>query len=94
LPGQLAAILEIRNTVDVMSREGASDLDTKILGGDEFQLEFLTDRPVATAVLGKSPGRLVLEFALAGVADVGSDHEAKNMLGIDAFGMHAIREQR
>ncbi len=94
MPGQLATILEIRNAVDIMSRKGASDLDTKILGGDEFQFEFLTDRPVAAAALGKAPGRLALEFALAGVAHIGSDHEAKNMLGIDAFGMHAVREQR
>src|SRR5882757_2208550 len=94
LPGQLAAVPEIRNAVDIMSREGASYLDTKILGGDEFQFEFLTDRPVATAALGKSPGGLALEFALAGAADIGSDHEAKKMLGIDAFGTHAIREQR
>ncbi|HMH99166.1 MAG TPA: hypothetical protein VK577_21745 [Bradyrhizobium sp.] len=90
----MAAVLEIRYAVDIMSREGASYLDTKILGGDEFQFEFLTDRPVATAALGKSSGRLALEFALTGAADIGSDHKAKKMFSIDAFGLHAIREQR
>ena len=94
LPGQLAAILETGNAVDVMGREGASDLDTEILGGHEFQFEFLVDRPVVSAALGKSSGRLALEFALAGIADIGADHEAEDMLGIDAFGANAGREQR
>ena len=77
LPGQLAAILKTRNAVDVMSRKGAPHLDPEIPGRHELQFEFLVDRPVMTATFGKSSGRLALEFAFAGVADIGTDHEAK-----------------
>jgi hypothetical protein len=35
-----------------------------------------------------------LEFPLADAADVGTDHESKDMLGVDAFGVPADREQR
>jgi hypothetical protein len=65
-----------------------------IPGGHEFQFEFLTDCPITTADFGKSPGRLALEFAFAGASDIGADHEAKQMLGVDAFGVHAVRQQR
>src|SRR6202023_1065478 len=94
LPGQLAAILEIRNAVDIVGRKAGPHLDAKIPDGYKFQLEFLTDCPIATAAFGKSSGRLALEFAFAGAADIGADHEAKQMLGIDAFGVHAIRGER
>jgi len=35
-----------------------------------------------------------LKFPLAGLADVGPDGEAEQMLGIDVFGMRAQRQQR
>jgi hypothetical protein len=37
---------------------------------------------------------LALEFALADVADIGADHEAEQMLGIDALSMKARWKQR
>src|SRR5882672_9959021 len=93
LPGQLAAILKTRNAVDIVSRERASNLNPKIPGGHEFQFEFLADRPVPSAIPGESSGRLALEFALADVADIRSDHEAKQMLGINALGVNTARKQ-
>ena len=89
-PGEalrLAAILKAGNAVDVMRRKRTSHLDSKILGGHYFQFEVLTDCPVITATFGKSSGRLALEFAFAGAADIRADHKAKQMLGIDAFSM-------
>lgn len=60
-----------------MGREGASDLDPEIVDRHELQFEFLVDRPIVIAPLGKSSGRLALEFALADVADISADQEAK-----------------
>src|SRR4030081_3221952 len=77
-----------------MSRKGASHLDPEILGGHEFQLEFLADRLVITATFGKSSGRLALEFVFTDAAYIRTDHETKQMLGVDAFSMNPGRKQR
>ena len=94
LPGQLAPILKTWNAGDVVRRKGASHLDPEILDGHEFQFEFLADRPVVSAIPGKSSGRLALEFALADIADIRADHEAEQMLGIDALRASAAWKQR
>ncbi|MGH6751749.1 MAG: hypothetical protein ACREDP_06230, partial [Bradyrhizobium sp.] len=94
LPGQLAPILQAWNTADVVGRKAGSQLHPNIFGRHEFQFEFLADGPVVSAILTKSPGRLGLEFALADIADIGADHEAEQMLGIDALRADAARKQR
>jgi hypothetical protein len=38
--------------------------------GHQLQLEFLTDAAIISAILGKSSGRLALEFTLADIADI------------------------
>src|SRR4051812_27173763 len=77
-----------------MRRKCGAQLDPEIREGYEFQFEFLADRAVITAGLGKAPCSLALEFPLADAADVGTDHESEDMLGVDAFGVPADREQR
>src|SRR5258707_678498 len=77
LPGQLASILKTGCALNVMGREGASDLDPEIVDRHELQFEFLVDRSIVIATFGKSSGRLALEFALADVANVSADQEAK-----------------
>src|SRR5712691_400408 len=77
-----------------MGRKGCSQLHPKILDGDEFQFEFLIDRPVISAIPGKSSGRLALEFAFADISDVRADHEAEQMLGINALCSNTARKQR
>ena len=84
---------ETPETRDPRHNTGVIPLAKKIPDGHEFQFEFLTDRPITTAAFGKSPRRLALKFALAGAADIGADHEAKQMLGVDAFSVHAVRQQ-
>ena len=69
-------------------------LDSKIPGRHEFQFKLLADRPVTSAIFGKSSGGLALEFPLADIADIGADHEAEQMLGIDALGANGSRKQR
>src|SRR5258705_10816006 len=77
LPSQLAAALKTGDAVDVMRRKGACHLDPEIIDGHELQFEFLVDRPISAAILGKSSSRLDLEFALSEVTDISADHEAK-----------------
>ena len=60
--------------------------------GHEFQFEFLADRPLVSAILGKSPGSLAPEFALTDIADIGANHEAEQMLGINALGANTARK--
>ena len=94
LPIQLATILTTGNAANVVSCKRASHLYPKIIGGDELQFQFLVDRPVTAPCLGKSSGRLALEFALAKPSDIGADHEAEQMLGIRVFRMHAGCKER
>ncbi|WP_249144338.1 hypothetical protein [Bradyrhizobium lablabi] len=94
LPRQLSAILKARNAVDVMCIEGRSKLYAKILDRDELQFELLADGAIAAAILGEAPGGLGLEFTLAEIADIGANHEAENVLGIDLFRLHGERQQR
>ena len=77
-----------------MRRKRASDLDSKIPGRHKFQFELLADGPISAAVLAEASGRLALKLPLADIADIGADHEAEQMLGIDALGMDAGRQQR
>ena len=60
----------------------------------EFQFEFLVNRPVTSAIPRKSSGGLALEFTLADIADIRTDHEAKQMFGINALRARAGRQQR
>ncbi len=69
------------------------DFDSKIPGGYDFQFEFLADRAVISTTFCISSGRLALEFALADVAGIRADHEAKQMLGIDALCINAGRKR-
>ena len=94
LPGQLAPILQTRYAADVMGRKGGPQFRPEILDRHEFQLEFLADRPVVSATPGKSSGGLGLEFALADIADICADHEAEQMLGINALCVNTARKQR
>ena len=77
-----------------MRRKRASDLDSKIPDRHELQFELLADGPITAAVLAEAPGRLALKLPFADIADIGADHEAEQMLGIDALGMDAGRQQR
>ena len=77
-----------------MGRERRPDLDAEILDRHELQLELLADGLIAAALPGKSSGGLGLEFALAELADIGADHEAIDVLGVDAFRMAARRLQQ
>src|SRR6266542_1939098 len=77
-----------------MRRKRASDLDSKILNRHKLQFELLADGPIAAAVLAEAPGRLALKLPLADIADIGADHEAEQMLGVDALGVDAGRQQR
>ena len=69
--------------VRATARDHAHEIEAEIPGGHEFQFEFLTDRPVTPATSGKSSGGLALEFAFTDITDVGAEHEAKQMLGIE-----------
>ena len=78
----------------MVRRKRASHLNSKIPGRHEFQFKLLADDPVTSAIFGKSSGGLALEFPLADIADIGADHEAEQMLGIDALGATGSRKQR
>jgi len=93
LSGELAAIVKAGNTVDVVSRKRAAQLNANVLGGNEFHLELFAGGTISPALSAKAPGRLALKFALSDIAGVGADHEGKQMLGIDTFGTNAIRKQ-
>ncbi len=77
-----------------MGRKAGSQLHPNILDGYEFQFELLAGRPVSSAIPGKSSVGLALEFALADIADIRADHEAEQMLGIDAFRANTAWKQR
>ena len=77
-----------------MRGKAAAELDAKIVDRDRLQFELLLDCAVASGTLGKPPRGLALEFELTHLADIGADHEAKDMLGVDAFGRHVTRKQR
>src|SRR5215213_9675212 len=77
-----------------MRRKRAPHLDSKILGRHKFEFELLADGPISAALLAEAPGRLALKLAFADIADIGADHEAEQMLGIDALGMDGGRQQR
>jgi hypothetical protein len=77
-----------------MGRKAGSQFHPEILDGHEFQFEFLADRPVRSAIPGKSPVGPALQFAFADIADIGADHEAEQMLGIDALRANTARKQR
>ena len=94
LPGRLAPVLKARNAADVMGCKGSSQLHPNILDGHEFQFELLADRPVTSAIPGKPSVGLALEFALADIADIRADHEAEQMLGINALRANTARKQR
>src|SRR4029450_4190416 len=60
----------------------------------QLKFELLADGPITATVLAEAPGRLALKLPFADIADVGADHEAEQMLGVDALGMDAGRQQR
>ncbi|WOK19719.1 MULTISPECIES: hypothetical protein [Rhodopseudomonas] len=93
LQGQLAAILQVGHASDIMRSECRPRLDSEISGGHEFQLELLLDCAISSLARAQPPRRLALEFPLAGIADVGPDHESEQMLGIDILAMHHTRKQ-
>src|SRR4051794_20765182 len=76
-----------------MRRKRASDLDSKIPERYKLEFELLADGAIRAAVLAEASGRLALKLALTDIADIGADHEAEQMLGIDALGMDAGRQQ-
>lgn len=71
--------MKTRNARDVVRCKGASQLDAKILDRHKLQFEFLVNRPVASAIPGKSSGRLALEFTLADIADIRTDHASEEL---------------
>ena len=77
-----------------MRRKSASHLDPKIPDRHELQLKLLADGPIGAAVSAEAPGGLALKLPFTDIADVGANHEAEQMLGIDALGMDAGRQQR
>src|SRR5437870_12894315 len=83
-----------RYATDQMRRKRASDLDTKIPDRHKLQFELLADGPITPTVLAEASGCLALKLPFADIADIGADHEAEQMLGIDALGMDAGRQQR
>src|SRR5262249_19774565 len=94
LPGGLVSIIETRDRIDVVGCERRYDFDTEIFDRHEFQLELVIGGLASAAVLGKPTRGLGLEFALAGIAHVATDHEAIDVLGVDAIGMTASRRQQ
>src|SRR6185503_14439525 len=76
-----------------MRRKRASDFDSKIPGRYKLQFELLADGAISAAVLAEASGRFALKLPLADIADIGADHEAEQMLGIDALGIDAGRQQ-
>ena len=68
-----------------MAGERRSDLDAEIPDRHVLQLDLLSHGLAAAAVLRKSSRGLALEFAFAEFADVGADHEAIDVLGVDAL---------
>src|SRR5437870_11315866 len=83
-----------RYATDQMRRKRASDLDTKIPDRHKLQFELLADGPITPTVLAEASGCLALKLPFADIADIGADHEAEQMLGIDTLGMDAGRQQR
>src|SRR4051794_7605022 len=77
-----------------MGRKCAAQFDPEIRKRDEFQFEFLANRAIIAGGFGKSRRGLALEFPFADAAEVGTDHESEDMLGIDAFGVPANRQKR
>src|SRR5260370_3965146 len=77
LPSQLATILKTGDAIDIVRRESASDLDPEIIGGPELPIEFLVDRPLVTARLGKTSDGLSLAIALAAPGHLVTAHECK-----------------
>src|SRR5215216_1287073 len=77
-----------------MRGKRASNLDSKIQDRYKLQFEFLADGAISAAILAEASGRFALKLPLAGIADIGADHEAEQMLCIDALGINAGRQQR
>src|SRR6266545_4143196 len=77
-----------------MRRKRAAQFDSKILNRYKLQFELLADGLITPAVIAEASGRLALKLPFADIADIGADHEAEQMLGIDALGMDAGRQQR
>src|SRR4029077_17060789 len=65
----------------------------EVSGGHEFQFELLPGGAVVSAAPGKPSRRLALKFPLADIADIRTDHEPEQMLGINALGANAGWEQ-
>src|SRR5580700_2778802 len=93
LPAGLGAIHEARNGGNIKGRQRCSDLDPEILDGHEFQLKLLAESLVGPGLFRESSRRHSLEFTFAGTTDVGANHEAVDVLGVDAFGKPASRPQ-
>ncbi len=83
----LVEIVKSRDAADVVGRRERGKLQAKVLDRHEFELGRVGQRAIGAAALGKTPGRLILKFPLAGLADIGPDGEAEQMLSVDAFGM-------
>src|SRR4029450_3053328 len=60
----------------------------------QLKFELLADGPITATVLAEAPGRLALKLPFPAIPAIGADHEAEQMLGIDALGMDAGRQQR
>jgi hypothetical protein len=54
--------------------KSATHFDPEIFDGHQLQLEFLTEGAIISAILGKSSGRLALEFTLAEYFSLGQSH--------------------
>src|ERR1700736_4844807 len=82
-------IVESGDAADMVGCCDRGELQAKILDGYEFEFGRGGQRAIGAGALSEAPGRLILEFPLAGLADIGPDSKAEQMLGIDAFGMQA-----
>ena len=78
-----------------MQARRSADLDADVRQRHDFDLEFVLEGAICTAALAEAPRGLALEFALAGIADIGADHETEDVLGIEAIlGADAARQKR
>ena len=92
---ELAAIADIGDAGDVVQGGSAADLDAEVRQRHDLDLDLLREGAIGPAALAESTCRLGLEFALAGIADIGADHETEDVLGIeDLFGTDAYRRER
>ncbi|MGY4462373.1 hypothetical protein [Bradyrhizobium sp. LB13.1] len=92
---ELATIIDIGDAGDVVQASDAADLNAEVRQRHDLDLDFLREGAIGPSAFAESPRRFGLEFALTGIADIGADQKAEDVLGIEAlFGADARRYER